>query len=189
MSTEARRSSVNGIWLCQTHAKAIDDDPVQYSVDVLRAWKHDAESDAHAILGRQVSAQALDASVQVTLHRALDDALIVTGTTNLPDGTKLWVDLRESGMGQLLGHVDAKTNAGMFAAHGYTSEGLPHLTGWYAVEVLAYFNAPWGQSDAVTAIVGHEGEFLAGRFAEPYTPSWPNQRSASGRPLSVSLHH
>ena len=170
ISSEERRSTFNGIWLCQTHAKAIDDDPAKYSVEVLRAWKHVAEDDAQAMLGRPVSPQAIDVSVQVTLDRAADDALMVIGTTNLPDGTRLWVDLHESGGGRLLGHVEAKTSAGLFAAPGYVARDVPHAHGWYMVEVLAYFNAPWRQTDAVTAIVGHEGEFLAGRFAEPVHP-------------------
>jgi len=170
ISGEERRSSANGIWLCQTHAKAIDDDPAQYSVEVLRSWKRAAEIDAEAILGRPVSAQALDVSVQVTLHRAPDDALIVTGTTNLPNGTRLSVDLSESKGGPLLGQAAASTADGMFVAPGFTNRGRPHAHGWYSVAVFARFDEPWAQSEAVLAIVGHEGEFLAGRFAEPLHP-------------------
>lgn len=33
----------NGIWLCQTHAKLIDDDELVYTSCVLREWKETAE--------------------------------------------------------------------------------------------------------------------------------------------------
>lgn len=43
MSAEARSDIGNGIWLCQTHAKLIDDDEVGFPPSVLRAWKEIAE--------------------------------------------------------------------------------------------------------------------------------------------------
>ena len=42
--TPERRSDIsNGIWLCQTHAKLIDDDELIYTRSVLRDWKDTAE--------------------------------------------------------------------------------------------------------------------------------------------------
>jgi hypothetical protein len=42
--TPSERSSIaNGIWLCQNHAKLIDDDEATYSVDRLQDWKATAE--------------------------------------------------------------------------------------------------------------------------------------------------
>ena len=38
-----RSDIANGIWLCQTHAKLIDDDELTYTVAVLRDWKEAAE--------------------------------------------------------------------------------------------------------------------------------------------------
>src|SRR5437870_5629657 len=46
ISTEQRRSPENGIWLCQSCAKLVDNDPERYSVDVLRRWKVISESAA-----------------------------------------------------------------------------------------------------------------------------------------------
>jgi hypothetical protein len=44
MLTPEMRSDVgNGIWLCQTHAKLIDDDELTYTAAVLRDWKDTAE--------------------------------------------------------------------------------------------------------------------------------------------------
>jgi hypothetical protein len=42
--TEAERSDIsNGIWLCQNHAKLIDDDELTYTNERLRDWKQEAE--------------------------------------------------------------------------------------------------------------------------------------------------
>ena len=39
MTPEERTSESNGIWLCQIHAKLIDDNPSKYTADDLRRWK------------------------------------------------------------------------------------------------------------------------------------------------------
>jgi hypothetical protein len=39
----ARRDGANGIWLCQVHAKLIDDDELSYPPSLLREWKETAE--------------------------------------------------------------------------------------------------------------------------------------------------
>ena len=43
LSSEARSDISNGIWLCQTHAKLIDDDELTYPPSLLRDWKDTAE--------------------------------------------------------------------------------------------------------------------------------------------------
>ena len=54
LSTGNRASAANGIWLCQTHAKLIDNDLSGYSVEKLREWKSDAEAAAaHALEQRR----------------------------------------------------------------------------------------------------------------------------------------
>lgn len=170
LASEERRSVSNGIWLCQTHAKEIDDDAVRFTAVTLRAWKQHAEEEARALLGRPISAQSLDVSIQVSMHRATDDSLTVAGSTNLPNGTKLFVELHESRKDKMLGQLKVVLNDGMFAASGFMNCKTPHHPGWYTVEVLAYFNGPWQQPDAVLDIVGKEGEYLVGRFAEPLHP-------------------
>lgn len=40
---EMRAEITNGIWLCQTHAKLIDDDELTFTSAVLREWKETAE--------------------------------------------------------------------------------------------------------------------------------------------------
>lgn len=167
LTSEERGSVDNGIWLCQTHAKEIDDDVIQFTQVALRVWKRHAEEDARALLGRPISAQSLDVSIQVSLHRFNDDSLLVTGNCNLPDGTKLFVELLDSSSKRILGQVRSTVRDGMLTASGFKNGALPHRPGWYTVQVLAHFNGPWQQLDAVLDIVGREGENLVGRFSEP----------------------
>ncbi|HUU49631.1 MAG TPA: hypothetical protein VMW81_01575 [Nitrospinota bacterium] len=46
LSSDERKSADNGIWLCQNCAKLVDNDPVRYTVEVLREWKKSAEDAA-----------------------------------------------------------------------------------------------------------------------------------------------
>lgn len=43
MSPDERKSADNGIWLCQSCSKLIDDDIVRYNVNLLHVWKENAE--------------------------------------------------------------------------------------------------------------------------------------------------
>lgn len=46
MSSQERRSEANGIWLCQTCAKLVDNDETRYTVDLLRRWRRLSEEAA-----------------------------------------------------------------------------------------------------------------------------------------------
>lgn len=50
LSVEQRSDSSNGIWLCQTCAKMIDNDPVRFTRSVLEGWKRAAERAAAVAL-------------------------------------------------------------------------------------------------------------------------------------------
>ncbi len=45
----------NGIWLCQTCAKLIDNDPTHYPAELLESWKSEAESAARRALENRPS--------------------------------------------------------------------------------------------------------------------------------------
>lgn len=49
---EERRSVDNALWVCQKHAKEIDDDERRFTVDLLLAWRKRADELASAELGR-----------------------------------------------------------------------------------------------------------------------------------------
>jgi hypothetical protein len=66
LSPEERRSAENGIWLCQNCAKLVDNEPVRFTVGMLKKWKEDAEAEARNRVGKTaapVSATAYDLKV------------------------------------------------------------------------------------------------------------------------------
>lgn len=46
LTSEQRSAAENGIWLCQTDAKLVDNNEVRYPVETLRSWKEQAEAAA-----------------------------------------------------------------------------------------------------------------------------------------------
>lgn len=45
-TADERKAADNGIWMCRDHGKAIDSDPAAFPVEMLRAWKRQAEEDS-----------------------------------------------------------------------------------------------------------------------------------------------
>jgi hypothetical protein len=65
LTPEQRRHKDNGIWLCQYHAKLIDDDELTYTPTVLRGWKDEAEKIAAVeVLGYTVKKVAPFSSLE-----------------------------------------------------------------------------------------------------------------------------
>lgn len=60
MDSAQRRSADNGIWLCQTCAKLIDNDEIRFPVAKVREWKARAEAAAARNLERRPSRPADD---------------------------------------------------------------------------------------------------------------------------------
>lgn len=55
LSPEDRGGPQNAIWLCQTCAKRVDNDPKRFTEPMLRSWKATAEAKAHASVGKAVA--------------------------------------------------------------------------------------------------------------------------------------
>ena len=170
LSHEQRKSAENGIWLCQTHAKEVDDDEARFPEAVLRSWKEHAETTARALLGRPISGHALEAAVEVSLQRRAGGGLVGVGTTNLPSGTRVWVELHDAGTGRHLGTSKTLVFDRHFASEEFFRGETPHPQDWYGVTVLAYFNGPWAQPESVIEIVGADGANLAGPHADLIDP-------------------
>jgi len=170
LSPEERASALNGIWLCQTHAKEVDDDAAEFTVEVLRGWKEHAEEAARAMLGRPVTGHEFDVAMEVSLQRASDGGVVVVGKTNLPTGTKLMLDLRGSGSNSYYGTSRSEVHGGFLVSQPFPDDGTPLRQDWYGVRVLAYINGPWKQPKQVEAILGKHGAHLVGEFAVPIDP-------------------
>jgi hypothetical protein len=75
MSSQQRSGVENGIWLCQTCAKLVDNDPERYSVATLRAWKAEAEHSTALALERHAQAIAGREDVSARLERLMPELL------------------------------------------------------------------------------------------------------------------
>lgn len=176
MLPEERRSERNGIWLCQTHGKEVDDDSSRFDVETLRAWKVVAETFARSLLGRPFAAEKFEVSLEVSLHRGADDGLFVSGLSNLPAGTKLMVSLIRRATREVLGQSNAVViEPGTFLAGSLRNGATPWAHACYVVDVVAYFNDAWDQPAATHAISGKNGAEIRGRFVEPLHPELPDE--------------
>jgi hypothetical protein len=113
LSSEERCHADNGIWLCQTCAKLVDNDTSQFPSNVLRAWKTIAENDARSTIGKTrpiqqseggkgsfslpVTQEALDVRIEsgwgqqfsIVLSNNSDQAFAVIGVSVEYEGTTL----------------------------------------------------------------------------------------------------
>src|SRR5439155_17189191 len=58
IGSEDRKGIGNGVWLCQSCAKLVDNDEARYTKELLLQWKHDAEQEALREI--ESASQALD---------------------------------------------------------------------------------------------------------------------------------
>ena len=58
-SAEQRADPSNGIWLCQTCAKLVDNDPTRFSASLLHEWKTEAERSQLDRIGRASEARVV----------------------------------------------------------------------------------------------------------------------------------
>lgn len=70
-SAQARSEASNGVWLCQTCAKLVDDDVPGHGADLLRRWKADAEQAAAAALTRRRSPPSTSEGVFLEAERLM----------------------------------------------------------------------------------------------------------------------
>lgn len=70
LTRQQRQSPENGVWLCQNCAKLVDNDPVRYPAELLRAWKAQAEASALAALEGIAEPQPIDLAAEIDLSYA-----------------------------------------------------------------------------------------------------------------------
>lgn len=75
LTPDERRSVENGIWLCQSCVKLVDNDPIRYGADVLRQWKVLAEKSAARELEYQRSIDTDSDQVFIELERIMPELL------------------------------------------------------------------------------------------------------------------
>jgi len=55
MTPDERRSIENAVWLCQNHAKLVDNDTDGFPPELLKEWRSNAEAEARACVGSPVN--------------------------------------------------------------------------------------------------------------------------------------
>jgi len=75
LTPEQRSSPDNGIWLCQTDGKLVDNDDVRYTVDSLQAWKAQAEAAAARDLEQRLRRFPDRSAVYERMERLVPDLL------------------------------------------------------------------------------------------------------------------
>jgi energy-coupling factor transporter ATP-binding protein EcfA2 len=69
ISSEARKSIDNGMWLCQNCAKLIDSDEAKYSIDLLFKWKKESEQAASLAIEKSIKESSLELGVSINWHQ------------------------------------------------------------------------------------------------------------------------
>jgi hypothetical protein len=177
-SAEGRASVANGVWLCDNHAREVDRDPIRYTPEILRAWKHHAEEEARAMLGRPLSGSGVNVSMEISLQRDSNDGLLVVGQTNLPESTKLTADLRWHGTPAYFAQSSCAVQSRYVAIGPFSNSGTPLEQRWYQVEVYAYFNDAWAQPEHVIDVIGSDGARLIGNLSHPLDPDLDQTENA-----------
>jgi hypothetical protein len=75
LTPERRQGIENGVWLCQTCAKLIDNDPLRYTCEVLHEWKREAEKTTRSELEQRIAPQDNSLKIFVKLEKLMPDLL------------------------------------------------------------------------------------------------------------------
>lgn len=86
LSAEVRRSAVNGIWVCQSCAKLIDNDDSRFTVETLKEWKERAENRALQNLN---AGRTSDRRVAVLQRSLVGHTNYVWDVVITPDGRRV----------------------------------------------------------------------------------------------------
>lgn len=140
MSEKERRSSSNGIWLCQNCAKKIDSDVEAYPAGLLQAWKAGAEEEARNRIGKT------DSRTRVRSRKQAVEAL--KRDKNIRDD--LYRDLLKTSSDRIR-LTQGASRASKFlhseiVIHriGDTSypepDESPGISGWFKLEILDFYH-------------------------------------------------
>jgi len=75
LTPNERQATENGIWLCQSCAKLVDNDPIRYGVNILRQWKALAETTAARELENQSSTTTDSDQKFIKLEKLMPDLI------------------------------------------------------------------------------------------------------------------
>lgn len=141
MTEKDRRSTVNGIWLCQNCAKLVDNDVVNYSAAVLSAWKAEAEEEARTRIGKtnsRVVTGSLKESVgelkrQQKVRDDLHLALLKSPAERLALQRMASRTAKFSRSEVIIHRIGDRTYPNV--------DEKPGISGWFKLEILDFYHA------------------------------------------------
>lgn len=95
-------------------------------------------------------------SLKPVAERGTEGEIYISGTTNFPDGMKMWVVV-----GRKKAQQDAFVRDGKFRSAPLFQDVPVPLSGSQPVEIIAYFNGAW-QNQSVLSVIGEGGKNLHG---------------------------
>jgi hypothetical protein len=124
-----------------------------------------------------------DITLDTVAERAQDGKIFLSGSTNLPDGVKIGVEIPNitwkenfkdfQGRSRLATRVSQDMNmivqGGRFRSPGFLMKDSPYPVGPHKVHFFAYFNGAW-QSKDVLKRVGDGGKKLKGKIFKKEDP-------------------
>jgi hypothetical protein len=90
-----------------------------------------------------------DVTIDVAAERGAGGEIVLVGSTNLPDGTKLGAEV-PLGKGQ---DYSIFVAGGRFKSEGFSDGGRPLAAGPHKILMLTYFNGAW-QTPQILGVVG-----------------------------------
>jgi hypothetical protein len=125
-----------------------------------------------------------EATIELTAQREQSGGIVINGTTNLPDGLKLWVEIPDVQWKEpftdfkgkkLLAPTDPKdsdvviSNGRIHTKTLFGNNGASIAAGPHKVQLSAYFNGAW-QSKELLKVVGEGGKLLRGKIFKKNDP-------------------
>ena len=105
--------------------------------------------------------------------RAAEGFIVISGSSLLPPGTKLWIERRNSS-GKAYAQTEVYVNqSGHFSSEPFSDRGVAPKGGSQHIGIVSYFNGAW-QQDAVLCLVGEKGNKLPTTLLKPDDAEFPN---------------
>lgn len=109
-------------------------------------------------------ASSLTWTIKPVATRDPSGGILISASTNIPDGLKIWVELADGSTSK------TQVSNGNISSEPFTRKGKVIPTGPHRVSFLAYFNEFWQQPSAVTEITGKGGKKLNGKLFHKTDP-------------------
>lgn len=94
--------------------------------------------------------------IKPTASRNQDGGIVVSASTNIPDGVSVWIELPSGATSK------ARVVGGKLSSEAFTNRGKPIQAGSHQVIFTAHFNQFWQQPAGVLALAGPDGTKLHG---------------------------